>query len=149
MAVHPLEHVVEGGQLGEERHLLEGAGDAVARAVVARQVRHVPAAQEDLAARGRLSARDDVEERALARAVRPDEADELALAHRERHAVERGETAELLADAADLEDGRHRSAVVTGALPKRWRRSAHAWRARGRSMSPPGSARMTTRRTTA
>ena len=134
--MQPLEHVVERRQLGEERHLLEGAGDAVARAVVARQVGHVPPAQEHLSARGRQGARDDVEERALARAVRTDEPDELALAHRERHAVERGEAAELLGDAADLEDGRHRSAVVTGALLKRSRRSAHAC-ARARQVDEP------------
>ena len=80
MAVQPLEHVVERRQLGEERHLLEGAGDAVARAVVAREVGHVPPAQEHLSARGRQGARDDVEVAVLlpARSARRG-ADELAL----------------------------------------------------------------------
>ena len=147
--MQPLQHVVERGELGEQRHLLEGAGDAVAGAVVAREVGHVAPAQPHLATRGRERPRDDVEQRALARAVGPDEADQLALADGEAHVVERGEPAELLGDPVHLEDGSHRSAAVTGALARRSRRAAHASRMRGSWISPPGRARITTSSTSA
>src|SRR4029453_49578 len=68
--------------------------------------------QPHLAARGRERPRDDVEQRALARAVGPDEADQLALADGEADVVERGEPAELLGDAVHLEDGGHQALIA-------------------------------------
>src|SRR5215475_8169760 len=149
VAVQPLQHIVQRGELGEQRHLLEGAGDAAVGALVAREVGHVAPAQQHLAGRGRERPRDDVEQRALARAVGPDEADQLTFADGEGDLVERGEPAELLGDAVHLEDGGHRSTAVTGALARRSRRAAHASRMRGSWISPPGSARITTSNTSA
>ena len=61
-------------------------------------------AREDHAARGRLvDAGEHVEERRLAGAVRPDQADDRALRHREVDVVDGDEAAELLAEPLGLE----------------------------------------------
>ena len=57
---------------------------------------------------GRVQARDDVERRRLAGAVRPDQARDLAFLDVERHAVEGDDAAEAQGDVPYLEEG-HRS----------------------------------------
>ncbi len=72
-------------------------------------------------------AADAVDQRGLARAVGPDDAEPLAAPHAQAHVRERGEAAEALGHRADLEQRRHvRSEVACEAtLP------------RGRERSPP------------
>jgi hypothetical protein len=60
-------------------------------------------AEPDLAAVGRCQARDDVEERRLARAVRSDETGDRALADGQRAPGERLDAAEALGDPGDGE----------------------------------------------
>ena len=85
----------------------------------------------------REAARDDVEQRGLARAVGADQAHHLAAADREGDAVERGEAAEVAAEAGDLEQGQgERRITAASALWLAARRSAArvAWR---RAVSAP------------
>src|SRR6185503_19131447 len=86
------------------RHL-EAARDAQARALVGREAVDRTALEHDLARLVAQQARDAVDERGLARAVRPDQAEALALGDLEAHAREGGEAAEVLRDAAYLEEG--------------------------------------------
>ena len=65
--------------------------------------------------RARLKlAEDAVEQRRLARAVRADDAEDLALVHVERHAFDRVNAAELLGEIADFEHSHH--ATFTSAV---------------------------------
>src|SRR4029078_620317 len=57
----------------------------------------------------RVHARDEVEDRRLARAVRPDQADDLALLDGEIEALDHAETAERFRDAVELEERRHQT----------------------------------------
>ena len=84
-------------QLGEDTgHLhLDAHAPADARGGV--QLRDVLAAEADGAGGRRIAAQDEPEEGALARAVRPDQAVQLAFLHRERQVVDRLEAAEALA----------------------------------------------------
>ena len=58
--------------------MLEGAREPVAPAAVRRPARDVLLAEDDGAAVGLVEAAEDVDERRLAGAVRPDQADDLA-----------------------------------------------------------------------
>src|SRR6185503_17791989 len=60
-----------------------------------------------LAGRGRELPEDAVEQRRLARAVRPDQAEDLALAHLEGHAIHGADAAEGLLQPAHFQDGIH------------------------------------------
>src|ERR1051326_4296055 len=60
---------------------------AYPRAVVVREILHVVAVEPVLAARRRIQAAEDVEQRRLARAGRSHDRDHLAAADRERHAI--------------------------------------------------------------
>src|SRR5262249_54948709 len=100
------QHVLEHGHPTERPRNLEGArypslGDRVRGKPV-----ETIAAEPDLAAVGRCEARDHVEERGLARAVRSDEAGDRALAHGERASGERLDAAKALGDPGD---GKQRS----------------------------------------
>ena len=69
--------------------------------------------REDDLAPSRLSAPgDEVERRRLARAVRADQADDLAWPNREADVVDRDEAAECLAAVPDREDRRARAACA-------------------------------------
>ena len=73
------------------------------------QLRDVLALEEYRARRRRIGAQDQLEERALARAVRPDQAAQLALLDREVDTVDRAQAAEVLLEPARLQDRGHRS----------------------------------------
>jgi hypothetical protein len=64
----------------------------------------VAVADEDLARVGLDEAAQDVQQRRLAGAVRPDDAEHLPGLDRERYGVEGGETAETHAHFTDFED---------------------------------------------
>src|SRR5207253_4051139 len=79
------------------------------------QQRAVPEA--DVSALRRVEPAQAVEERRLAGAVRPDEADDLPLAHVERDAVERDDATEADGEVANGEDrrpGRGHDRAYTG-----------------------------------
>ena len=69
--------------------------------------RHIRAVEEDAAVIGSRHARDDVEERRLAGAVRPDEAGDRAARHLEGASVDDRQTAIALGDPVDGDDGAH------------------------------------------
>jgi len=94
--VHPDEDVLLRRHLPEQADVLEGPADAELGDRVRRLAGQVVAVEEDLA-RGRpVDPREHVEERRLARAVRPDQADDALPRDREVHVVHRDEAAELL-----------------------------------------------------
>ena len=94
------------GEVGKQRVGLEHDAE-VARG--RRQVRHVAPADLDHALVLRVEARDRAQQRGLAAAGRPEEADELALVDVERDVLQRGELAEMLVQVADAQE--RRSAV--------------------------------------
>jgi hypothetical protein len=73
------------------------------------------AGEGDVAGVGPVQARDDVEGGRLPRAVRPDQADDLARFGSEGNAVECDDAAETLGDVVDLEQGQSRNTLKTRA----------------------------------
>ena len=82
-----------------------------ADARVRRQRGNVRAAQQHLAGGQREQPADQVDDGALARAVRPDQAEDLALRDREIDIVDRAHAAEMLGQAFEL---KHRRAPCCG-----------------------------------
>ncbi len=78
----------------------------VHRPVIGRHVRHVLTVDEDLAARGRLEAREHAQQRRLAAARSAEKGEELALDDVDRHIVDGREVTELLGDLLDADEGR-------------------------------------------
>src|SRR5262249_777595 len=78
-------------------------GQAEHADVVGAHPADVAAVEADPASVGRVEARDHVEERGLARAVRPDDAEDLAWRRTEGHVLHRGEPTEALADRLNLD----------------------------------------------
>ena len=116
--------VLAHGHAREQLDALEGAPDAEARPPVRRQAADRHAAEPHRARVRPQRPAQAVEQRRLARAVRPDQADELALAHRQAHVGERGDAGELHRDVLGDEEriaGRHAS-VPRGGLGTRQRR---------------------------
>ena len=125
-------------EVREEGVVLE---DGVDVPPVRRQPGHVLAVQLDQAGRRLLEAADHAQRRGLAAAGRPQEGEELAVAHLEVDVVDGGDVAELLHDihepdfdvvrhgrlAAPLGRGGSRRADAPGdgaAAPRRWRASS-------------------------
>ena len=92
-------HVLEDGQLAEGPRDLEGAGDAPVADAVGSQPADLGVLEPDGAGGGDQRARHAVEQRGLAGAIGPDEAEDLALADGEGHGVEGGEAPELLGES--------------------------------------------------
>src|SRR5262249_42598616 len=106
------EQVLEHGHGMERPRHLEAARDAAPRALIGRQARDLLAGESDRAGVVAQEARDAVDERGLARAVRADQAEALALRDLEAHLGERGEAAEALRQAADREQRAHRRPLI-------------------------------------
>jgi hypothetical protein len=85
--------VLQHAERGEDLAALGHVGDAAPGAHVGRPAADVRPAVLDPAGGGRHGARDRLEQRRLAGAVRPHEGDELALADVERDVGQRAETA--------------------------------------------------------
>src|SRR6476659_3582217 len=83
---------------------LERARDAQPRDLVRREPDDALTAEGDVAVIGRVQTCDDVEYGALAGAVRPDDADDLALFDREVETAQRVEAAEVLRDPSDVQE---------------------------------------------
>ena len=99
-------------EIVEQLGALPRAGEAAAGACVRRHPREI-APVELGAARVAHEARDRVDERRLARAVRSDQPDQLALLDDDVHLVDGAHAAEMHREAGRGEDGRH--AVSAGA----------------------------------
>src|SRR5262249_11297630 len=98
-------HVLEHAQATEHVRDLKRAADADVGEPISRRAGDVLAAIEDPAA-GRLDlAREHVEQRGLARAVRADDRLELAASYRERDLLDRSEMSEILADLLGEQQG--------------------------------------------
>jgi len=86
--------ILEQGHAGEQRQVLERAGDAVAGDAVSGHGQQVVALEQHPALRRLIDPADYVEHGGLACAVRPDEPTDLALVDREAEAIERVNSAE-------------------------------------------------------
>src|SRR4051794_30897652 len=113
MLLRGKDQVLAHGEFGKDLQQLERAADAELVEIARPHAGHRAAIEMHLAAGGPKLAEDGVEERGLAAAVRPDDAEDLALVHRERHALDRMNAAETLRDIADVEHRTH--AAVRGA----------------------------------
>ena len=137
----PSGDVLEHGHVRPQMDVLEGAGDA-ARGDVARwQAGRSLAAELDLAARQRQHAGDQVEDRALAGAVRADQADDLARPDLEADLVDRDQAAEPLARLVDLEQHVAGAPDVRARAAAPRRRRARMSRAGAREQRPQAVAR--------
>src|SRR5207342_2907334 len=96
--------VLQHRHVREQVHVLERAGDPELRYLMRAQSDDAVAEERDLSRVGRIEAGDDVEQRALARSVRPDHAEDLARIDMHVEPSERRESAELLADPLDLQE---------------------------------------------
>src|ERR1700719_502185 len=95
--------VVEQRQLAERARDLERARQPAPAHDMRRLARDLGAGEDDRAAARPQRAGDQVEDRALARAVGADEPEDLALPHLARHLVDRHEAAEALRQSLDRE----------------------------------------------
>src|SRR5581483_3833516 len=117
--------VLEDGGTVHEPAVLEGADDPELGPAMGGEAGHIPVAGDDAPGGGGDEAGHGVEQRRLAGAVRPDEADDVAVLHGEGDVVDGGQATEADGEMADLET--HGAGV-------------HSW------ARPPGSSRMTARR---
>ena len=93
-ALAPDQQVLQHRRVLEELDVLEGAGDAEPGDSRCRAIQEAPSFEADIAFGRLVQARNQVEERGLAGAVRSHDGEDLALLHLERHPFERGDTAE-------------------------------------------------------
>src|SRR5574341_851985 len=115
------EEVFERGELREHADDLEGPADPLPRDLVRLEPVDPLAVEHDAARVAPLDAGDAVEERGLAGAVRADEAVDSPGLEAEGDPVHRGDTAEVLREAVDLED-RRRQQIVLGSRYLTWSR---------------------------
>src|SRR6185437_13318404 len=104
------------GQIQEKAQRLEGARDPAARDLVRLEAEDRLPLEANVPGVGLVDARHEVEQRRLARAVRPDHADDLALVDVQVEPVDAREAAEVLRHALDLEQPGHQT-ISTRALP--------------------------------
>ena len=96
-------HGFQHRQVREQPDVLEGAGDPLQRAARRARVVHRLAFEHDRALVGRQHAGQEIEERGLAGAVRPDQRVDVAAPHIHAQVVQRVEAAEALGQAFDRE----------------------------------------------
>ena len=94
LQIAPGHDVVEHAHSAEQRDVLERARNALRRSIVRIHVAPRRAAKRDCAVLGVVDAVDDVEERALAGAVRTDDRAHFVFAHVEAHVAQRFHAAE-------------------------------------------------------
>src|SRR5260221_2583186 len=102
------EQVLQHGHAVERPRHLKAARDAEARALVRRQIGDFFSLENDFSALVAQQPRNAVDQRRLARAVRPDQAEALAGGDVDAHPGQRGEAAEMLRDLFYLEERVHR-----------------------------------------
>ena len=101
------QHIVEHREIAEYAAMLERAREAERREFLGRQAGDVAAGEPHRAGVGPVQASNEVEQRGLAGAVRPDHADQRAVIDGEREVVDGGDAAEAAREAGDLEQRRH------------------------------------------
>ena len=97
-------HVLEHRQVRHQSDVLEGAREAPADAKARGQRRDVRRLERDGSRIGRVHAADQVEDRGLAGAIRPDQREALAASDAEREIVDHLEPAEALGEVLYLEN---------------------------------------------
>src|SRR5437667_7218850 len=112
MDVEAGEHVLEQRELLEEADLLEGASDAEPHAAVRRQADQACLFKMQGSGIGLVEARQQVEQRRLAGAVRPDQREDRFFRHADRNVLHRAHAAEALADLFGLQNHRMRARNV-------------------------------------
>jgi hypothetical protein len=111
--------VLAHGEVAEEADVLECPGDAEAGARVGRERGDRAPAETHLAGRRPVEPRDDVEDGGLASAVRADDREDLAGAHRQRDARDGADAAEPDGEVLDLEEAlTHRAACGRRVRPR-------------------------------
>ena len=108
-AEHAELQIFEHGQVRQHAPLLGDPGDAAPHDLVRGQPGEVLAAQAHAAARGARQAHDGSQRGRLAGAVAADEADHLALADGERHALQDVGLAVIRVDVLELEQAHERT----------------------------------------
>src|SRR6185295_6461677 len=132
--VEPDHEVLEHRHAPERPRNLEAAGDAAACPQVRRQLGDVLAAEHHAAGLRTQRAGNAVDQRRLARAVRPDQPEPFAFADIDADIVERGEATEGLGQGRNLQQGRVRRSRRHGLPPARRR-----YRGRSSPMMPLGA----------
>ena len=102
--------VVEHGHAAKQRDVLEAAAQAQLGALRRMHLADVLAFEQDAALGGAVEARDGVEQRGLARAIRADHGGDGAGLNGKAHAIERLHAAKRQRDAVDLQQGGSRAA---------------------------------------
>ncbi len=100
-------NVLEHGHAGKRLRDLERAREAQAAAALGRSLRDVLAGEQHAAGVGRDGAGGDTEQRGLAGAIRPDDAERLAVAQREVDSVRNHHGPEPLRDVVQRKDRGH------------------------------------------
>jgi len=125
--------IVEDGKIWKQRDVLEGASDADFGDPVRRPVQDAPAFHQDVACARLIEPAQAIEKRGFAGPVRADQAQNLAMTHLERHAVQGDNAAEYDADIANRKqrrilrrrsDLRHRASHRSWTGPERPRQFA-------------------------
>ena len=98
-------NVVDHRKVGKQRDVLEGAADADFGNLVRRALQDADAVHQDVAGARLVEPGEAVEERGLAGAVGPDQAEDLAVVHVKGHAVQCDDAAEHDADVANRKQG--------------------------------------------
>ena len=106
-AVASCQHVLQGGQSGEQTYGLEGSGHAQADNLVRLASHQGDIAEQDAARIGRIITGDQVEHRGFARAVGADDAHNAAFLHGEGYVVHGHQAAESFGDVFQAEQGVH------------------------------------------
>ena len=121
-------------RLAKQSDVLEGAADADFGDPVRRPLQDALAFHQDVAGARLVEPAQAIEQRGLAGAVRPDQAEDLALMHVERHAVQRDDAAEHDADVANREQG---MIVPARAVPASFRCARTSRRAASAARTSP------------
>ena len=116
------EQVLEHGHVLEEHDVLEGARDSESHDPVRRRSSQVLAVEEDAAAVRAIEPRDQIEERRLSGAVRPDQPDDLSLLQRKRDVGEGDDAAEPPRDVLDRKKRHRRRDDMTARTANAFRR---------------------------
>ncbi len=131
--------IVHHGEIGEQRHILEGAADADLGDLVRRARQDAGAFHQDVAGRRLIETGQAVEQRGLAGAVRADQPRICPLCMSKVDAVQGDDAAEHDADVANGEQGGH---CPARAVPASFR-SNHCDRAEATSPMHAPAARAT------
>ena len=101
-------HVLAHGKPRHQARVLESPDDAGLRDTIIRKSRDVAALEDDATGIRAIDAADDIDQRALARAVRADQSEDMAGLQFQRHIVERAQTQKADRQAFDAQQWQRR-----------------------------------------